>query len=582
MNEKMFKLAMSYLSRGWSVIPCGKDKRPLINWKEFQNRKASPTEILSWFEKFPEAQIGIVTGKISNLCVVDIEKGGDTSFLPQNTMIVKTGGRGFHYLFLFEEGITNKARIRELTDIRSEGGYIVAAGSVSEKGPYEIIKDVPLLPFPKELFPEKNPFFQNKEPQGTLPSNISFSSVLDYPGYSQGQRNDQMVRFIGKVLTKVHPSDWETEAWAIIESANTRNTPPLGQNELRTTFESIKGAEKRNSPLRWLKGDFNAEYGSPQTDSLEQPNVLEDDEVKHIADVAESQKINISEVYPLDMTIFDEAILGGVIGGDLIVVSGQTSHGKSSLCQDWTMRLARGSKKIKSLWFSYELMVSEIWRKFQEMGATKEDMIFAPAKNTTGNLDWVEKKIKEAKEKFGIKAVVIDHLGFLLPKVKRGMPEKSMSSNYATYLTQIVREIKTIALQEEIIIFLPVHMKKKENRNSGADIEDLKDSSGIGQEADLVFLIEREKNKEKNATTVFSDYTKIILAKNRRTGKTKIGRFSMQNGRFVHQDIDNELETFTKELNNEAKKEKVIPIPFYNKIETEKEEEWIGESIKKW
>ena len=73
------------------------------------------------------------------------------------------------------------------------------------------------------------------------------------------------------------------------------------------------------------------------------------------------------------------------------------------------------------------------------------------------------------------------------------MSEKSMSSNYATYLTQIVREIKTMALQEEIIIFLPVHMKKKERRSDGADIEDLKDSSGIGQEADLVFLIEREK-----------------------------------------------------------------------------------------
>ena len=582
MNEKMVKLAMGYLTRGWSVLPCGKNKIPLIPWKIYQERFPTEIEIKSWFIKFPEAQVGIITGPISNLLVVDVEKGGDTSFLPQNTMIVKTGGQGFHYLFLFEEGFTNKARIRPLTDLRGSGGFIVAAGSTSDKGPYEIIKNAPLLPFPKELFPEKRDIFQYPE---TKPNNKQVFSQfdLDYPGYGEGQRNDQTARFIGKVLTKVHSSDWETTAWPIVESANTRNTPPLAQNELRRTFESIKGTEKRNSPYRWLKNDSRGELDAPQGFS-EQPQVLgeQGDEVKHIAEVAESQKIDITDVYSLQMPIFDEVIRGGVIPGDLVVVSGQTSHGKSSLCQDWTMSLIRGEKKVKVLWFSYELMVSEIWRKFQEMGATKEDMVFAPAKHSTGSLDWVEKKIKEAKEKFGIKAVVIDHLGFLLPKIKKGMSEKSMSSNYATYLTQIVREIKTMALQEEIIVFLPVHMKKKEHRSGGADIEDLKDSSGIGQEADLVFLIEREKNNNKDADSCFTELTKIYLAKNRRTGITKIGRFTMMNGRFVQDTSDKEFKALTEKKIEapkvEEKKEQVqkeIPIPYYNQDVFKKNEDEI-------
>ncbi|MEK7553066.1 MAG: bifunctional DNA primase/polymerase [Patescibacteria group bacterium] len=581
MNEKMVKLAMGYLTRGWSVLPCGKNKIPLIPWKIYQERFPTEIEIKSWFIKFPEAQVGIITGPISNLLVVDVEKGGDTSFLPQNTMIVKTGGQGFHYLFLFEEGFTNKARIRPLTDLRGSGGFIVAAGSTSDKGSYEIIKDLPLLPFPKELFPEKVNIFQHQE---IATSNTTIQNYeLDYPGYGEGQRNDQTARFIGKVLTKVHPSDWETIAWPIVESANTRNTPPLAQNELRRTFESIKGTEKRNSPYRWLKNDSGGEFPAPQGFS-EQPQVLgeQGDEVKHIAEVAESQKIDITDVYSLQMPIFDEVIRGGVIPGDLVVVSGQTSHGKSSLCQDWTMSLIRSEKKVKVLWFSYELMVSEIWRKFQEMGATKEDMVFAPAKHSTGSLDWVEKKIKEAKEKFGIKAVVIDHLGFLLPKIKKGMSEKSMSSNYATYLTQIVREIKTMALQEEIIVFLPVHMKKKERRSDGADIEDLKDSSGIGQEADLVFLIEREKNNNKEADSCFTELTKIYLAKNRRTGITKIGRFTMMNGRFVQDTSDKEFKALTEKKIEapkvEEKKEQVqkeIPIPYYNQDVFKKDEDEI-------
>ena len=116
-----------------SVIPVGKNKIPLILWKEFQTRFATEEEITDWFEKFDDPQIGFVTGKISNLTVVDIEKGGDPSFLPQDTTIISTGGGGFHYYYEYEEGINNKARIKELVDIRGEGGYVVSAFSVSEK-----------------------------------------------------------------------------------------------------------------------------------------------------------------------------------------------------------------------------------------------------------------------------------------------------------------------------------------------------------------------------------------------------------------------------------------------------------------
>src|ERR1035437_3231707 len=102
-KEKMINLALGYLKRGWSVIPCGKDKVPSIPWKEFQTRYATEEEVRSWFEKYPEAQVGIVTGKISGITVVDVEgkdpetgEMGDPSFLPQETMIVSTGGKGLH------------------------------------------------------------------------------------------------------------------------------------------------------------------------------------------------------------------------------------------------------------------------------------------------------------------------------------------------------------------------------------------------------------------------------------------------------------------------------------------------------
>jgi hypothetical protein len=535
MQNEMYKLAMSYLARGWSVLPCGGNKIPVIPWKHLQERFPTEEEVRGWFERFPYAQVGIITGSISNLTVVDVEKDGDPSFLPQETMIVETGGKGYHYYFQYEEGVTNKARIKDLVDIRSEGGYVVAAGSTSDKGPYTMLQDVSLLPFPKELFPTPVDVFSLPESSS---GHYESKPITSYAGASQGSRNDEIARYVGSILTRIHPSNWESEAWPMVQTANSQNTPPLPLNELRKTFESLVRTEVSKHPLRHTGGDAGGFRGFSGSQPQE-PIILDDgsDEVKLLSQVAAEQQLNTSDIYPLQMPCFDKAILGGVCPGDLVVVAGQTGHGKTSLVQDWTFSLIRGEKHPKSLWFSYEVLPTHLWSKFQEMGMKPEECVFIPAKHSSGNVAWVEHKIKEGKEKYGIKVVMIDHLGFLLPKTE-GTMGRNLSANYATFLTQIVRDLKTIALREEIIIFLPVHMRKAERGSKRSEIDDIKDSAGIGQEADLVFLIEREKEKDQDSHSYFTDVTRITLAKNRKTGQTVIGKFSMINGRFAYDDSE--------------------------------------------
>ena len=80
--NKALKAALWYAKQGFSVIPCrapyadkeGKDvKIPQVEWKEYQDRRATEDEIKAWYEKFPDARLGIVTGKISNIMVVDAD-----------------------------------------------------------------------------------------------------------------------------------------------------------------------------------------------------------------------------------------------------------------------------------------------------------------------------------------------------------------------------------------------------------------------------------------------------------------------------------------------------------------------------
>ena len=65
--------ALKYAKLKWSVIPLKKDKTPYIKWLPYQKKRADTAQIKEWWEKHPRANIGIVTGAISGLVVIDID-----------------------------------------------------------------------------------------------------------------------------------------------------------------------------------------------------------------------------------------------------------------------------------------------------------------------------------------------------------------------------------------------------------------------------------------------------------------------------------------------------------------------------
>lgn len=134
----MLKAALDYRKSNLSVIPVGKDKKPLVSWKEYQGRHATEDEIKKWWTDYPNANVGIVTGKVSGLAVLDCDsQDAISAFLAQykgETPAAKTP-RGMHYYFKYEDGIRNTVKVGNLDmDIRGEGGYVVAPPSINDKG----------------------------------------------------------------------------------------------------------------------------------------------------------------------------------------------------------------------------------------------------------------------------------------------------------------------------------------------------------------------------------------------------------------------------------------------------------------
>lgn len=131
---------MRYEARGFSVIPLRpRDKKPLQSWEEYQRRRPTDDELLLWFDQNPTANIGIVTGSVSRVIVLDIDgQDGEDQInqqggLPQ-TWVAGTG-KGRHVYFNHPGWeVRNFARKLPGLDLRGDGGYVVAPPSIHPSG----------------------------------------------------------------------------------------------------------------------------------------------------------------------------------------------------------------------------------------------------------------------------------------------------------------------------------------------------------------------------------------------------------------------------------------------------------------
>jgi hypothetical protein len=136
----ILEAAIRYLELGFSVIPVDNKKHPLIKWEPYQKQRASKEEIEGWSRKWANMNIGIVTGAISNLLVVDTDTASAivrvNDAIPESLVVPcqRTPKGGKHFFFSHEDGFVNRARVSEGVDVRTTGGYIVVAPSVNGGG----------------------------------------------------------------------------------------------------------------------------------------------------------------------------------------------------------------------------------------------------------------------------------------------------------------------------------------------------------------------------------------------------------------------------------------------------------------
>ena len=247
--------ALAYRRLGWSVIPLRPgEKIPKLPWQEFQDRRAEEDEIRAWFERWPKANLGVVTGPVSGLVVLDIDPrhGGEESLrqwrerhgpLPA-TPEAETGGGGRHLYFATRDPeLGNRVAVVPGIDLRGRGGMIVAPPSIHPSGrpyawkPGRAPADLAPAPLPQWLH-------QRLSAQASGRGHpLAYWRGLARGGVEEGQRNTTIASFAGHLLW--HGVDPEVVLELLLSWNRLRCRPPLNDEEVARVVASITKLHQR-------------------------------------------------------------------------------------------------------------------------------------------------------------------------------------------------------------------------------------------------------------------------------------------------------------------------------------------------
>ena len=246
----MYHAAIDYIKRGLAVFPLEeKGKRPKTR-NGFKDATTDAAQVKAWWQQWPNANIGIATGKRSGgIFVIDLDIDEDKGIDGYHTLedwqrengkfpetwTAITGRGGYHLYFHSNSEIKNRAGIIDGVDVRGDGGYVVAPPSVHSNGNrYEW-----------EYDPEE---FELAEANNNV--KYFLDTGINSPGerfsmpdiVNAGERNDMIFRFACMMQAK-GASDEAVFAATMAEN-NTKCNPPMNEEEVRVIVNSVLKYQK--------------------------------------------------------------------------------------------------------------------------------------------------------------------------------------------------------------------------------------------------------------------------------------------------------------------------------------------------
>lgn len=229
--------------RNGKMIDCPPDKRgktPLVRWRDYQDGLPTEDEVRSWWRRHPNANIGMATGKLSGVIVLDCDSGEARQLCMSmggldRTPAVWTGTPGGCHFWLRHPGVDLPNFVRDIpgTDFRGDGGYVLLPPSRHWKGAnYRWVENSRGLDraappdWLLQLFEDKARAAPGTSGEWSGEP-INVDEIL-LRGFEQGNRDNGLFKLACRFR---HDDEAQARAEAMIRIAARNCTPPFDEDE---------------------------------------------------------------------------------------------------------------------------------------------------------------------------------------------------------------------------------------------------------------------------------------------------------------------------------------------------------------
>jgi replicative DNA helicase len=234
-------------------------------------------------------------------------------------------------------------------------------------------------------------------------------------------------------------------------------------------------------------------------------------------------------VYSTGIPDLDALLRGGVRGGQMIVVAAITKHGKTEFC----IHLTKLMQELNPLWFSYEDGAEEIVERFIDSNVPVP-LFYSPATLAQKSPKWIEQRIVEAMVKYDTKLIFIDNINYLAPR----------GQNTSQEISFITKELKDMATRWNVTIVLVAQLTKVAI-DRHPDVNDIKESSSIAQDASTVILLWRQTERDNKKVYITNNVNIDVQAARR--GKPGSFKMTYENGEYHLRNWSDAVDAFNND-----------------------------------
>jgi archaellum biogenesis ATPase FlaH len=519
---KLGKLAQKYASQGFHVFPLSpQSKIPLKGSRGLHDATTDPGQIEQWWTEHPDANIGIRTGQISNLTVVDFDpKSGGLSTLDAwgevegatATRVIKTQSGGYHLYFQFDERLHQTSSLAPGVDIRNEGGYVVAPGSEVDGNEYTVEWDLAPQPLPA--------FYLEIQSQKSKATTEARSAEGGAGDVMEGGRNNYLTKVAGALRRQGLPLD---ALESVLRATNEEMCdPPLDDREIGLIARS------------------NARYEPLPEETPASTVVRACDLVGELkAYMADRDRIRGE---PTGFGGLDTLLGGGLRLGEITVLHAEAKTGKNTVMHRIMLEFLRRNIPVgyasRELSPGEEVMPNilsiEFRKNFLDIETlpkeAEEFLLTCPLFFASGYgefpLEQLDRWVRTLIETHNVQHFFLDHLHYML-----------MSEDYQQ-AAKLIKLLKTLAKKHKVQMFLIVQPTKIPD-GMELGLNTLKGGSSIGQALDNLLTLKRLKE-------CGDDVTELALVA-ARFRKAKTGKIVLKYDRNTMDLEEGEIEPLPQE-----------------------------------